>query len=78
LFKTHFSEHQNTESGVQEFSLKTVTLEILEQLCELVNFLKLFKSVAWTGICTWGQKCSDFSLPALCATLALQQQQLTP
>ena len=42
-----FSEHQNTESGVQEFSLKTVTLEILEQLSELVNFLELFK--VWGG-----------------------------
>ena len=38
-----FSEHQNTESGVQEFSLKTVTLQNLEQLSELVNFLGVFK-----------------------------------
>ena len=38
-----FSEHQNTESGVQEFSLKTVTLQNLEQLSELVNFLEVFK-----------------------------------
>jgi hypothetical protein len=38
-----FSEHQSTESGVQEFSLKTVTLQNLEQLSELVNFLEVFK-----------------------------------
>ncbi len=43
LFKSHFSEHPNTESGVQEFSLKTVTLQNLEQLSELVNFLEVFK-----------------------------------
>ncbi len=50
LFKSHFSdffEHQITGKGVQEFSLKTVTLEILEQLSELVNFLELFK--VWGG-----------------------------
>ncbi len=38
-----FSEHQITEKGVQEFSLKTVTLQNLEQLSELVNFLEVFK-----------------------------------
>jgi hypothetical protein len=50
LFKSHFSdfsEHQITGRGVQEFSLKTVTLEIPEQLYELVNFLELFK--VWGG-----------------------------
>jgi hypothetical protein len=38
-----FSEHQITEKGVQEISLKTVTLQNLEQLSELVNFLEVFK-----------------------------------
>ena len=34
-----FSEHQITEKGVQEISLKTVTLQKSEQLLKQVNFL---------------------------------------
>jgi len=40
LFKSHFSdfsEHQITGKGVQEFSIKTVTLEIFEQLESMRN-----------------------------------------
>jgi hypothetical protein len=42
VFKTQvpfFSEHQITEDGVQIFSLKTVTLQNLEQFLKLVNFM---------------------------------------
>jgi hypothetical protein len=34
-----FPEHQITEDGVQDFSLKTVTLQNLEQFLKLVNFM---------------------------------------